>query len=574
VVAGSTFSISAAGESLDGETEVDDPARPDTGSHLLVWCTNGLALLAVLVSLMVLVGPGVYTIDEAAYRFQAETVDGGTWGLPYPTEGIVEQDIGAPLVNSERGPDQWYPAARHPAYVQLVRASLRLGGANGPVILSIIGVVLAAIGIERLTRWLGGAPKWSGFWLAGLAGPAAFHGLVGWAHAPALGLVSIGFAALLTGRPSDARSMLGGTTLAASAVLLRGEAPIMIAAIVVALLVAAAFDRHYLGRAIAVGVASVVAFGANLMWHGLIVGPDAVSGAGSGRGFSPARYAHATFEILLTPGASGPGTFRLIAVALLPIAVIWVRRNGEHDVMTAYVLAGVAVAAGVIGALPTASYGALLPAFPLLALGLSALGFGDVDERWSPQRWQRAAILLVTAALATLGPIVASVSGGGGLGWGGRYVLLASIAIVPLVTSGCGALWRRPDTKPLLLAALVVTAAVQVSGLRTLHAYHRLSLEATDEITAALTPLPDQVELIIAVDARVGRLAATTAATTPLVSALATEDATELLRLAETSGVRRVAIVSYEHSVNVELPSPWREVAYRDEAVQVQMVQR
>ena len=574
MVAGSTFSISAAGESLDGEIEEEELARPDTGSHLLVWCAHGLALLAVLVPLMLFVGPGVYTIDEAAYRFQAETVDGGAWGLPYPTEGIVEQDIGAPLVNSERGPSQWYPAARHPAYVQLVRASLRLGGAYGPVILSIFGVVLAAVGIERLTRWLGGAPKWSGFWLAGLASPAAFHGLVAWAHAPALGLTSVGLAALLTGRPTSRASTLGGATLAASAVLLRGEAPIMIGAIVVALLVAAVFERHYLGRAIAVGVASTVAFGANLVWHGMVVGPDALSGAGTGRGFSPARYAHAAFEILLTPGANGPGAFRLIAVALLPVAVIWVRRNGEHDVVTAYVLAGVAVVAGVIGALQVASYGALLPAFPLLAVGLSALGFGDVGERWHSQRWQRAAVLFVAAALATVGPIVASVSGGGGLGWGGRYVLMASIATVPLVAAGCGALWRRPDTQPLLLAALAVTAAVQVSGLRTLHAYHRLSLEATEEITEALTPLPDQVELIIAVDARVGRLAATTAATTPLVSALATEDATELLRLAETSGVRRVAIVSYEHSVNVELPSPWREVAYRDEALQVQMVER
>ncbi len=552
--------------------------RSDT--PILVWAGHSVLLLLILGSMMLMIGRGVYTIDEAAYRFQARIAEQGEWGLPYPTDQMVEQTVGAPLTNSELGRESWYPAARHPAYVQVIGSAERLLGFYGPILFSIVGVLMAAIGIERISRWLGGIPPWLGFWATGLAGPAAFHGMLAWAHAPALGQMAIGLSTLLVAHPSNRQGALVGAAGVAGSVLLRGDAPIMVAGIVAALAVASRQQRHYLRLAILVASTSAMALGISRMWHDGVVDPSATSGAGSGRSVDLGRYAHTAFEIILSPGISGVGTLRVVSVLLFAVAIGWLRRHREEGLPVARVLAFVAAAAAVIGSIEIASYGALLPAFPLLAVGLPAIGFGlDKPEkrRNGPDpsdRREKHLVLAIAAVIGICGPIVASVSGGGGLGWGGRYVLLSMVAVIPLTVSGCASLWKQAGTRPLLVAALVATAAVQVSGARTLYAYHRLSLTATEAIATTLPSLSSEMDLIIAVDARIGRLAPEQASVAPLVSAADEAAAHELLAAAEAGGLDRVAIVSYEHEVTIEVPDPWRRLEYRNAPVQVLVVTR
>ncbi len=552
------------------------------------WLANTALLGLVLVAAALSLGPGVFTIDEAAYHFQTDLVSEGTWGLDYPTDARLDQRVGAPLANSQLGPERWYPAARHPAYIHLLGLAQGLGQGladqHGPLIVSIFGVVAAATGIERLTRWLGPSRPGVGFWLTGLGSPIAFHGLVAWAHAPAVGLMALGTAALLTSRREIVA--VAGVGATSASLLLRGEAPIAVAALIVALLVGGRHHDRLRWRAGLTTAGATAAVLLDAWWRGSIVEAGTVSGPGTGRAIDPGRYARTAQEMLMAPGAGGLGKLRLVAVLLLGVAAVWLWRTGSRRSTPTtkadrHLLLGLmvaAVVAGVIGSTAAGAYGALLPAFPLV-VALSGLGSGSGlglgsglgPSQADPDQYRRWLMLATLATLTIVGPVVGSLSLGGGLGWGGRYVLSALIGLIPLVVAGANRLWTTDGGRPLVVAALIITVAVQLSGFRTLHGNHHRSTEASAIIETELPRLAADVDLIVTADPRIGRLAPVEASSVALITVADSDALAEVLDLAAEQGLDRVAVVAFQLSpVDHGLPSVpgrWRLLEDRPHTV-------
>lgn len=565
-------------------------------SAVRIWTASVAALAVILTAVMLMAGPGVFTIDEHAYRFQTELVEQGVWGLRYPTAEVFDQKLGAPLSNSELGDTKWYPAARHPAYIHLLRAGSVVSPHYGPILVSIIGVLLTAVGIEHVARWLGRVPRWSAFWFAGLGSPAAFHGLVSWAHAPALGLVAVGLALVLRSSPRQLLTTVLAVAALAGAILLRSDGPVAAAAIGGGLLVGSRRDPANLYRFGVAGVGGVVGLAGSLVWHGSVVEPGTIAGAGTGRSFDVSRYVLTFLEIFLYPG-TGLAVLRVIAVGLFATALLWYRRVGHAGGPAIGALAILATAFGLVGAVASGPYGSLLPAAPLIVIGTLGLtvgadvrsrpmssdpGNGPLSEQESggdrlpageDRLWRSRAMMLATmATVAMVIPVLATLSGGGGLGWGGRYVLLALAPLVPLAMAGAATLWRTPATRAVVVGAVAVTAAIQVSGGRTLVTHHQLSADAPDSLAEDLAALQPEFEVLATSDPRIGRVAAEQASTAPLISVGSKEQLEELLEAAAQARLTEVAVVSMSELEPLALPAGWAEIASREEDLHVLVV--
>ncbi len=522
-----------------------------------------LGLAAVLSLCAVLIGPGSFTVDERAYNLQAEIVRNGEgigdagWGIAYPDTPFDATELGAPLANAVRTSDAWFAYAAHPFYIEVLAVSQRIAGQSGPMILSLVSVVLAAAAMERIARRHFSAPKNLVFWFVGLASPLAFHGFVAWAHAPVAALVAL---ALAFGLPSStvrpeasaierlAPIVVFGSAFVAA--MLRTEAPI--AAIGLAIVFVLGIERTH--RLWMRGVVNAIAvLGGSAL--GVMVDDRWSSGiTGNVFGYSNEStqfdvVANAT-GILLNAGREPISVLRLIGVGLLVIAALWLKK----DARLASIIAVFAGVCGIAGSTATSSYNGFVAPAAAVVVGL-------VLWAQAGKRLRLESAMVAASGVVVVGAIIASPWGGGGAGWGGRYALLAVLFAAPVAISALATAWRESNEGRLLgIVVIAVTIATQVSGVNTLMITHDSSEIVSAQLDTALPDLADRVDVIVSSDPRLGRLSPRTAMVLPIVSLVTDDEIQDVLdaELARTeASVDRIAVVGVVQPIEFEPDERW-----------------
>lgn len=421
-----------------------------------IWLVIGCAAI-VAVQLLVL-GAGdssVFSGSDAGGRAAAVAAaapgcdhDLGYWASAWDPDGRVH-----PMVNTERVGNRFV----QPASPLFICAAGPLAGAFGisaATWLSIVGVVLAAVGAWSLERFGGGAGILS-LLLVGVVGPVAFYGTDVWEHAPAVGLAMAG-TALLLGREEGTSWWLGGLAWGL-AIALRSETALVACALAVAVLVIGEVRRRLLGR---VGRLVLAAAGAAMA----VVGDRVVERLvldGDYRSERTAGQVGGAFEGWTARGRDALTT----TIGLLPTADLGV----EMVLAAAFVMALVAIGAVLAGADPSPRTVRVLVAIGGVALLAALIDPGFVPGMLTaapvavvglfacaPRVVAPMRVLCIGALLAL--PAIWALQWTGNLvaQWGSRYQLLSGALLTVCGAVLVGSRLRTFAASAAIAAALTV----------------------------------------------------------------------------------------------------------------------
>jgi len=438
-------------------------------------------LALVLAVILPVVGPfGSVSVDEGAAAYQALNLERNRgWGFEPPIKSIPEDLLAFPISRSEEVADGWAPYARHPLYALILAGSVRAAGATGMVLVSLIGLITAAVGAARLgARLSGRRAAIASLWLAGAGGPLLFDGYLLIAHT--LGAALTVWALLLCSsslsrRGSSAHAhALGATACLLVGVLLRAEVAIVGLALAFVLVwsgLRARSSRHYAVAALA-ALAVVAGLLIERAWRGAIgVGTAAVGGPSRGAMDDPVAWLLARGDAVrasvLEAGPGRAGSMLLASVMLLGLGAA-LSRVGAHRwwILLACGSALLLVAIRSLGSPPDLIPG-LLPASPVLFVA-AVLGPGRTS--------------LNRDGLLVAGVVVLSFAGiallqypeGGAVEWGGRYFAVLLPAASALSVHALLSALHPRELRSLLppaaaVASSIVLSLLSVATLRTVN---------------------------------------------------------------------------------------------------------
>ena len=380
---------------------------------------------------------------------------------------------------------------------------IALLGVGGAFVLPVIGFLLAL----GATAWLGVAlDAWRSpsllMLVAAVCTPLVFYGLEFWEHAPAVGVGALATAVIARKGRSGA-GMLASGVLFGIATLLRPEAALYCAAVLVGLQISAGSTapidlRRVLtvGCGVAIVAAPLVAY--TFFHSGQLIGAHLSANLPAVPiGWPAARLG------LARQWLGAPTPFALASlVVVLACAVMVNRKAGSESVGLAWTVLLVAVA--------VVSIEAALQVFPRENLWAAApAGLLAVAAPSGKQRQGRAFLTSTIVVYAALVLLTAPNDGGGQ--WGPRYLLFGFVPLTVLMTD---ALTAEASWKRIAPAAVVVLLAASLwvdrSGYRELRSAKRAyesvlqlveresapdgyvltDLWWLDQVTAALYPRP------------------------------------------------------------------------------------
>jgi hypothetical protein len=468
------------------------PARPVRRAGRLSWHCAVLAVILVVHHL--LIGPGQLTqADEGAALAQAHVLaDGHGWSIAHPLPEADPSGTAFPIERSDRIGDsfEYVPYAKHPVYPVLLAAALRVTGDSGPIALSIIGTVLAALAAALIARRISPSLDVATFWCTAVASPLLFYSDLVIAHT--LGAAGSAFAVLGLTAPGRARHVMvlaSGLSLML-ACLLRNEAVLIGAALVVALVIDAWRARaSWLPPAVAL-TSTVGAYVLDSWLRSRVLAPAGLSVAtiDDRVGFVEGRI-EAFRGTVLSPADELPiGTLLGALVVVALVAAAWAVQRRRDDSLARGLL-GLGVLAAVLRLWrnPTGYVPGLLPAAPVLFAGIVLF-----RRRWLPDNGRRTAdLLVVTSVLFVLAVSATQYSYGFGP-WGGRYFAIGIPLVTPLASAGllrARDLVDRSTARVALGAIVVVTVALAGVGVTASRTTHRLK----SELDQAVSERPDTI---------------------------------------------------------------------------------
>lgn len=472
---------------------------------------NTAALAVVLAGIMAVADNGSIAIfDEAVYATQATALSEGSWVAPRGAIDIDPLGLAEPLIDAVPVGDGSIAYSRHPLYPLLIVPWIEFGGYSAALLLSVAGVVGAAVAASFIARRLDRAYGVPALWLAGLGSPLVADALVLWAHsliAAAGGLLFLEVLRVLDGRRSAVHAAIAAIATAFT-VMIRSEGALFVGAVGVALLVNSVLqrDRRERWRNIAVGVLIlVVGVGAYLFdgWWAEAIG-------GRGYGTNVATWVSsegigavgALWSSVLRPGrGSTYDATELIAIAsiLLFVGAVAVRVRFRWKSVP-WVLAMMASACWIVALVTNSHYfwvSGLLPAFPALYVSAVLVGRSELAHK-------DALLSLGVFLTGGLGLILTIYSDGGAVEWGGRFfhVLLPPVIGLIVAVIDCrrqqfGRSEQRMFVLP-VAALLVVPSLMAVQFIATgkaITAQHAAAVESS----AARVDSPGHPPLVVVV---------------------------------------------------------------------------
>jgi hypothetical protein len=463
--------------------EVIEPAAPDPDEDprpprnpAAVWSAplwlHAVVLLSALLAIIPLTARGpVWLADEGGMRLQAELLaDGRGWTLDRPFADIDAEELTVPIESATIDGARYAPFAKHAAASLLMAWAVVALGTFGFIALSIFGTVAAAWvtgGLaERLRPRTG---RWV-FWVIGLGSPLVIYSYTSTSHTIGVALAAVATACavlVFEGRWRWAAPLLIAVGIGP---LFRNEALLFGLAVALGLAVFSLrpFDLRRSAVAVAAAAAGVAGFFANLALERQIAGAVSVPVDTTAPGVLE-RIGSAGATVLLRVTDHPIGVVAAFALAAFTVLLVgWLRVDPSATGRHAFHAAGVvASAAALLVFGPVHVYGLVL-AVPVLFAGLAALR----SDVWSAAPYR---LLLAIACLYAAAVLATQDYGGGGVQWGGRYLLLALPAAVPAaiaaVSSATAALQRK--TMAIVVAALVIgTGALTVTSVRLLATRH------------------------------------------------------------------------------------------------------
>ena len=529
------------------------PGTPSTGApqlaagdvtaprHLL---RHALALLLVLLVVSITSQNGVPAIaDEGAVLAQVDHVAGRSWTDPAswridrPFPDSDPQGEMAPLDHSQLSGDQYLPYSRHPLYPAVLLPAWNLAGGTGAAVFSALAVWCAALTGAAITRRLRPRLTTIALWALGLATPLLFDATVVMAHAAAAALLGALVLCLLRHleRPRWSAT-IGAIVCSAPLVMVRGEGLLVMGAVVTALVVTSvrswrpatsilrSIDARTFVLAAALAFVSIVTYLADARLYTVLAGETGVTittTAGDGYDLIGGRLS-ALWASVLRPTHEVPvwgAPVTLLSTVLLIAAGITLRVSPTRRRLVVAFASAAAVLAVVRQLAPLTLVSGLIPAAPLLVVGLVFLRRSDLRSV--------AVRLCLGISVLTAGAIwITSYPQGGAFEWGGRYFHVLLPLLVPVALVGLeravDTLGADPSTpcarrraigarQVVVVAALVVTASLSLLSIRTVHALrdaHARTVATALASADAAAPAADGGTPVLISDARpIGRLA-------------------------------------------------------------------
>ena len=435
------------------------------------WCRHLAALTAVLFGVFLLIGPGrIMTADEGAAMAQAKVIEStGGWAMHQDRQLDPAGRWDAVHMSDDVG-DLRYPFVRNPPYALLVTWADEVGGATAAVGLSLVGLILCALGTGRLAELIRPGRGLQAMWLAGLLSPLFFDGYWILAHslAAAAGVWAVLGVVRFVARGSRGWivPIVGGLTVAAG---LRSEGMLFALAVALGSLVLGSrgsWRRPVVAALGAVAAAAVAAKGLRI-WQSTIEGGRGVALYRPTYGGTWLSGRVGSFGLTMF-GSSDDGSGGWSRVALLVaatcviVAVVAARRGALGR--------GPIVVLGVVGMLAAVSRlflpSGVVPGLVLTAPLLVAAVLATPRSAWTDRRL----VAIGIAASAFVAAVALTQWARGGVEeWGGRYFHLALplIVVIAVVSLDDLVLTRPALARAALPGALAVSLALSVLAVRT-----------------------------------------------------------------------------------------------------------
>jgi len=508
------------------------------------------ALLAIaLTGLLAVIGTGSsYSADEGAAIIQARSLEAGDgWTVDHPFPEADPGEVRYPLELSASGERGVAPYGKHPLYPMVLSVADRWAGPTGMVLVSVAGTVVAALAAALLSRVVRPGIDRATLWGVGLASPLFFGSY--WVIAHSLGAAFVALGVLCAVRASEDRHprwCVGCVAAIALAMAFRTEAVFVAGAIVVVAAAELVRTREAIWAwiAVAVGIAAVGVRLAEGRFLTTVLGaarPMPTFGDRPSHGFVSDRWA-ALVQTWLRPDTEGGSTVAVLtfAAALLALVAVWAVRRKHLDVPLLRVVAVAAAAVLVVRAVaePARAVPGLLPAFPLVWIGLVGGGVGALASRWAKRI---AAVVLLAAG----GILATQYREGGSSEWGGRYFAILLPLATPLAVSGLARAAERLDRRTALVAAgsvVVGSLALASVAVRDLSSSHDTASAFNDAVERAAATLEDPV--IVSVIPAAPRFAWDTFDSQRWLLVDPTRDRTFVSDL-QAAGVDRFVLVAY-----------------------------
>jgi hypothetical protein len=423
------------------KSPIDMHALPDgealPGGGVRLWFEqsplggNVAALAGLLLIALVFVMPSeVWSSDEGAIRLQAQTLEESSqWYLDRPFAEIDPEGVTSPIQASTVSGDQFGPFTKHPATPFIVAATP--GGAGGwqAVLPSVVGAVVAAIITAVVTGWLHAPSRNYALWVMGLATPVFFYSFTVLHHTLGVALGALAIAGAVRFASARSRMWLLVSVLGVVALpFVRREGLLLAGAIAVGVVATETFGT--IARRISLAGMYAIAGGLGY-W-----GNDALSSriAGQSSVIEGDRAFWSLERIVQSVGTGltafdGIVTAAAVFVFLYVVGTIllcWVLVADPHNLRKHAVYGAMAIA-GVAGiaVLSRPSLSGAIVAMPWVVGALLAIR--------RPLRTNPLVRFLVISGLVyVVAVLVTQERHAGGAQWGGRYLMLALPALVPV----------------------------------------------------------------------------------------------------------------------------------------------
>ena len=436
-----------------------------------LWAHALVLLLLMLVLLPLAKSDNVFFPDEGSGLAQAQLLSDGHGWTRDPSFPAVDPDFKTfPILNSPTA-NRIAPLGAHPTYAVVVEPWYAAFGAQGAALLSLVGLVVAAVLGARLTRRLRPGLETAALWAIGLGSPLFIDGFLVVAHT--VGAVCIAGLVLAVIRVIEkervALMIVVASALGVAAGMLRNEAVLLVIALGISCAFFAVSSRRMpvavLGGSLV--VSALVAYRGDALFraHVLPVESTVFSISDSG-GWLSNRVIGAVITLVLpSNGDFGIGDIVLVlAIVCAGVTAVIARRRPE-DRSGLLLFGGLAVGlAAVRLVLPASPVPSLLVACPLITVGL-VLGNRVLVSSMARR------ILSCTTVLFAAAVLLTQYGNGGGIQWGFRYFAIALPFVIPLalvaIVDG-GARLSAPDRRIMLGLLVGLTALVTVLGFLSL----------------------------------------------------------------------------------------------------------
>lgn len=487
--------------------ELRGAAAPMDGHRWSVTLRRFLLAVALLAALSLLTRPSdVWTSDEGAVRAQVEVLHtSGAWSVERPFAEIDPEEVIAPIHGASIDGDRYYPYTKH-AILPLALAPLRsVGGDSALIALSLVASVVAALGGSAVASRIDPKVAAVSFWVLVVFTPLLLYGFTVLGHTPAVAAVAWLVVITLDHRARISPWWIAASGLTGVAVLFRAEAALFAVGMALVLVTIAVRSRHLqpliLGFVIAVSAVSGVL--ANRWLDAILGGATPEEGEAIVNGF---RFVSGAFSSLILVGFGTPLVLTGVIMMVAGAALCWVavvREPGSRVLHWAFASVSL-LGSAIIAAVAPVAVGGLAAACPFLVCGLLVLPDGlrrNADVQF-----------ILASCIVFVGLVLITQDGaGGGVQWGGRYLLLMVPAVGPVAIS---ALWdafaaNRRRVAPAVLALAVASVVLSVDSLWVLNTGRANSATMSERLAALSTQVSDDeisgMPVVMSTHTQIGR---------------------------------------------------------------------